>query len=164
MKMKKLLLLISLLFFVDFVFCQTKKSEIMFILNDSVIQLKNDFDIYLVVVDSSSKLIMKPQIENNSFYLNNTIDYFKGYKYYVFSYKEKYYNMNVPFLYHDQDMKIEFIYDENKNQSEATFTISYMPLEFGDGVYGVVRITDIDNFFRMSELIIDINHHPLIKN
>jgi hypothetical protein len=158
--MKKYFLLLCFFLLIGMLYCQTKKIEIMFTLNDSTVDLKSDFDIYLVVLDSTSKIILKPCIKNNSFYWNNELNDFYGYKYIVFGYKDKYYAVSESRLLKDQDMKIEFKYSENFDKSCATIAIIFYPLEIGDGAMRITEIPQIDEYFEISKLIIDINHYP----
>jgi hypothetical protein len=155
--MKKLTFFYCLIFIFNFnIFGQTKNIEIEFSINDTMVNIDNSFDLFLVIIDTTNKIILKPNQVNKSFYINEKIDDFQGEKFYVLSYKGKNYIMQVSsFFFIGSKMKFE--YKDKNLDIEKPFHQVYFSLDYGGERLFASYSKNIDIFFNAGKMMIDIN-------
>lgn len=160
--MKKYIIFITLFFLFNIVFSQSKKTEIVFYINDTLIDLSDDFNLYIVIVDSSQKFIIHPSLKNNILHIDSNWNNISGKYFYVLSYKGKNYSMPIHSLASSQNMKEVFKYIEEKfilndESLKATFTLNHEPQEYGDGTAKELLIIYINDFFQIGDNLLNID-------
>ncbi len=147
--------------------CWGQKMYVKFKKEGKEYQLKNDFEIFFVIVDSTQKTIIKPIIIGNSFVLPDFRGYSEGHI--VFKYEKLILDLGLELLNNfyqsfewevDLDKKPyedEYSYEEfHSKDIEAAVQLIYRPLEHGDaGVVKFIPIRNVKKYLKDSKKLIE---------
>jgi hypothetical protein len=144
---------------------QNATIKVEFIINGEKAPLNNDFEIYFIVVDTVQKIIIKPEIKQNSFEIPNFCGNVKGHI--VFKYKKNIIGLGLNNFNYSQNMRWEIGFDKkpydkeygikeaNKKETKGIAYIAFHPLEHGDGTVTTISIIDLKKYFKESKTLIE---------
>ncbi|MDI3545787.1 MAG: hypothetical protein PWQ43_1716 [Rikenellaceae bacterium] len=160
------LIMEKILYILAFVICaislhgQTFTVNVEYTYNGKKIALNDDFEIFFVIIDSTQKIIIKPEITQNTFKIPDFCGNTRGHI--VFKYKKTVIGLGInPFSY-TQNMRWEIGFDKkpydkeynigtgNIEKTKAIAYIAFDPMEWGDGVIATISIVDIKRYFKAS--------------
>lgn len=162
--MKKIIALLFVTFCTFIAFGQKKIITIDFFYEGKKMELKNNFQIFFVINDSSQKLMIKPEMKQNSFAVPNLFGFSKGYL--VIKFKKRILHLGFNNFNYTQDMNWKIYLDKkpfdkvpnsnlNLTDAKGIAWISFNPLELGEGVITSVLIRDFKKYYMESTSLIE---------
>jgi hypothetical protein len=156
----------KILYILAFVMCaisshgQTFTVNVEYTCNGEKIALNDDFEIFFVIIDSAQKIIIKPEITQNTFKIPDFCGNTRGHI--VFKHKKTVIGLGVNTFSYTQNMRWEIGFDKkpydqeynigtaNIEKAKGIAYIAFHPLEQGDGVVTTISIVDIKRYFKES--------------
>ena len=139
---------------------QTFTVNVEYTYNGKKIALNDDFEIFFVIIDSTQKIIIKPEITQNTFKIPDFCGYTRGHI--VFKHKKNIIWLGIETFSYTQNMRWEIGFDKkpynkefniatgNFEKTKAIAYIAFDPMEWGDGVVTTISIFDIKRYFKES--------------
>jgi len=163
--MKKILIILYLIMVASVVIGQNSTITVEFTLNGKKVELNNDFEMFFVTTANGQKVIIKPNISQNTFKVPDFCGQTKGHI--VFKYKKMILGLGLNNFEYNQNMKWEIGFDKKPYNKEypikeanakETKGISYIilnPLEQGEGIVTTISIVDFKRYFRESQALLE---------
>ena len=128
--------------------------------NGEKIALNDDFEIFFVIIDSTQKIIIKPEITQNTFKIPDFCGHTRGHI--VFKHKKTIIWLGINTFSYTQNMRWEIGFDKNHmtkssilrletlKKTKAIAYIAFDPMERGEGVVAITSIYNIKRYFKKS--------------
>ena len=158
--MKKILYILAFFMCAISLHGQTFTVNVEYTYNGKKIALNDDFEIFFVIIDSTQKIILKPEITKNSFEIQNFYGNTSGHI--VFKYKKTIIWLGINTFSYTQNMRWEIGFDKkpydkeynigtgNIEKTKGIAYIAFHPLERGEGVATTISIVDVKRYFKES--------------
>ena len=158
--MKKILYILAFFMCAISLYGQTFTVNVEYTYNGKKIALNDDFEIFFVIIDSTQKIIIKPEITQNTFKIPDFCGYTRGHI--VFKHKKNIIWLGIETFSYTQNMRWEIGFDKkpynkefniatgNFEKTKAIAYIAFDPMEWGDGVVTTISIFDIKRYFKES--------------
>lgn len=158
-----------MLFFPSFIYGQN--IEVSFELNNNKIDTDTMLNIYFVYDFGEDRIVYKPTIENNSFFIDTSLNVHNPEI--VLRYKDRFFGISYNIKEFDQDYKWEFGYNDNPDEASGdvplilkdhpeksfdefigVFFLRSDPQDEGEGIVKVKGITDAEYFNEKKKMIL----------